>query len=207
MRTTIGLFLLGLAAGPLLADEAPNTMVLEPNLVSKSCESLFKTLVDAKGTQLQFSPKILSLDGKKTRDALSCKIAWKPSIPENKRLVSAELMVEGKMSGPANGIVRLGHKILGTGDAPDLLSHTLENGTFNYKLQIQNIDSDNCGREVKLITTFSFILTQKKVVEGEPSDPVPASLTLDTVRLLPLELTDCPQGVRSGNEGPQPPTL
>jgi len=196
MNKFSGLFWLGLAAAsPCLADEAEATtpLTLEPNQVSDSCESLFKTVVNTSGTALQFSPTILNVEGKKSRASLSCKISWKPSIPANKRLKSAILRVDGKMVGSeeGDGIIRLGHKMLGTGDSPSLVTHKLEDGAFSYKMQIQNIESDNCGVDAKIITTVSLLITQKKLADGESTTGT-ANVSLKSIKLMPLVLDDCP---------------
>lgn len=191
-----------LAASSTFSSQTPNSEPVKPeepfvwelDTVSNNCEARLEGSVDKKGGySLVFIDSDLHVDANKKVDLFSCKVSWNPLIPAHKRLRSAVLSVSGEYvtGGRSKALLRLGHRLLGTGSSPSAESIDLDEGPFEHKIELQNLEDDNCGKETKLISAFSLLLTRDKVWSSNAEQPLPV-LKLKQVYLSGVSWEDCP---------------
>ncbi len=89
-----------------------------------------------------------------------CKIIWSPLIDSAHTLLSAPVEVIGTWENSEYGTldIRMGHKLLGLGDAPLLDPYAPDVGDFSLRNHVQNLHHQDCENKSKLITTIRILL-------------------------------------------------
>ncbi len=90
-----------------------------------------------------------------------CKVIWSPLIDSFHTLLSAPVEVVGTWENSEYGTldIRIGHKLLGLGDAPLLDPYAPDgSGDFSLRSHVQNLHNQDCEKKSKLVTTIRILL-------------------------------------------------
>ncbi len=154
--------------------------VFKAEIVAEDCE-LDLVFDKSNGS---FKDVVLDVDAVSSVSAYKCKVIWSPTVPENMRLVSAELKLQGKWDNTdGTADIHIGHKLLGLGDAPLLKAFEPSDGDFEIAFKVQNLNNQVCGVESKLITTVNVLVQ---------AGTDPAKLALNKLTLSEGKFEVCP---------------